>query len=96
MIDSSAETLQSISEAAKAIPGRPHASTVWRWRTRGIAGVRLEVVCVGGRTYTSSEAVARFLRSVTTAKQLSTPRRLPDERESVQRAKSDLAQAGLI
>lgn len=37
------------------------ASTVWRWTTRGIRGVRLESLTVGGRRYTSLQAFARFV-----------------------------------
>lgn len=60
MIDISTESLLSLADAARALPGRPHASTLWRWRTRGVAGRKLETVSLGGRVYTSREALQRF------------------------------------
>jgi len=55
------EKLLSVSEAVKIIPGRPHLSTVWRWISNGVGGVRLETVQIGGRRYTSIEAIERFI-----------------------------------
>jgi len=49
MIDITTETLLSLLDAAKQLPGRPHVSTLYRWRIRGVRGVRLETVLVGGR-----------------------------------------------
>jgi hypothetical protein len=40
---------------------RPNISTLHRWATRGVRGVRLETVAVGHVRYTSIEAVRRFL-----------------------------------
>ena len=39
----------------------PHAETVSRWARRGCRGVRLETILLGGRRFSSVEAVARFL-----------------------------------
>ena len=42
--------------------GRPiHPGTVLRWIRRGVRGLRLEAVRLGGRWLTSEEAVERFL-----------------------------------
>ena len=41
-------------------PTRPARSTARRWAKEGIDGVVLETVRLGGRRYTSHEAVARF------------------------------------
>ena len=38
----------------------PHPSTVQRWLSQGVGGRRLEAVRIGGRTYTTIEAIARF------------------------------------
>jgi len=57
----------SLQEAAKSLPGRPHVSTLHRWRARGVKGVRLECVRVGGRWYVTRKALQRFLRAVTAA-----------------------------
>lgn len=40
--------------------GRLHPSTVWRWALKGVRGVRLEVVRVGGTLCTSTQALQRF------------------------------------
>ncbi len=42
---------------------RPNISTLHRWATRGVRGVRLETVAVGHVRYTSVEAVRRFLNA---------------------------------
>jgi len=39
---------------------RVHISAVYRWVQRGIKGVRLEAIRIGGTTYTSREALQRF------------------------------------
>src|SRR6476659_2351121 len=69
MIDHEREPLLTMTQAAKIVPDRPHVATLWRWRRVGIAGVKLEVICVGGRqTRTSRAALARFFERVTAAK----------------------------
>lgn len=58
------EQIVTFSEAAKALPKvngrRPHASTIWRWARKGISGIRLETLRLGGRFVTSLEALERF------------------------------------
>ena len=65
VIDPATETLVTLTRAADhypAVNGRqPHASTVFRHALRGVDGVRLETIRVGGRLVTSIEAVARFI-----------------------------------
>ena len=65
MIDISAETLIPLSEAPKHLPPRPngkrvHISACYRWISRGVRGVHLESIKIGGSTYTSKEALQRF------------------------------------
>ena len=65
MIDISNEHLIPIREVPRKLPPRPtgrrvHISAVYRWLTRGIRGVCLESVRIGGSTYTSMEALQRF------------------------------------
>ena len=43
-------------------------STVRAWVDHGAWGVKLEVVCIGGRTYTSHQALGRFHERVTAAR----------------------------
>ena len=65
MIDISAETLSPLSEAPKHLPPRPngkrvHISACYRWISRGVRGVHLESIKIGGSTYTSKEALQRI------------------------------------
>ena len=63
-IDIHNEHLMQLSEAADWLPRhrgkKIHLSTLWRWAKRGVQGVRLETIRIGGRTYTSREALQRF------------------------------------
>ncbi|NLX98218.1 MAG: DUF1580 domain-containing protein [Rhodopirellula sp.] len=61
------EQLLALGQAMHELPNRPSPSTAWRWYRKGIRGVRLETVVVGGRRYTSREALDRFLSAVTSA-----------------------------
>ena len=65
MIDISNEQLVPLREVPELLPPRPtgkkvHISAVYRWSRRGIRGVRLDVITIGGTTYTSKEALQRF------------------------------------
>ncbi|TAJ16610.1 MAG: DUF1580 domain-containing protein [Planctomycetota bacterium] len=65
MIKLSSERLLSLTEAARRLPcrraGRPtHPSTLRRWAVRGLRGVQLETLAVGGSLCTSLEALQRF------------------------------------
>ena len=55
----------TFSEASKKIPGRPHVSTLHRWRQCGVRGVKLETCLIGGRRFTSQQAVERFVQAMT-------------------------------
>jgi hypothetical protein len=70
MIDISAEKLLTLAQAARLRPlgrrGRAtHVSTVYRWISRGVRGIRLESIRLGGTLYTSAEAVQRFADRLT-------------------------------
>jgi hypothetical protein len=65
MIDTTAETILSLSQAADELPRRrrgrkTHVSTLYRWATSGCRGVRLETIQVGATRCTSREAIQRF------------------------------------
>jgi hypothetical protein len=53
---------------------RMHKSTGYRHASTGVRGVRLEIVCYGGKTYTSKEAISRFIAALTEARRASTVR----------------------
>jgi hypothetical protein len=97
MIDTTAEKMIRVGEAASAIPGRPHKATVWRWVLRGVRGIKLETIVVGAMRYTSREAIERFIAQ-TTAKANGDPIpiRTPRQRErAIERAEKELAAEGI-
>lgn len=65
MIELQAETLVRLAEAAKHLPktgGKSiHRATLWRWATTGVGGVILQTIKIGGATFTSLEALQRFV-----------------------------------
>ncbi len=101
MIDVATETVTSLTEAAKwkRLPRRrqgkrPHVSTIYRWATAGVAGVKLETIRVGGTLCTSFEALQRFFErlSGTDAVQTVPTRRRQQE---IARAENELKEAGI-
>jgi len=67
----------------KHIGNRVNPSTIHRWRLRGARGSKLETVLIGGRRYTSQEALLRFFDHTTTAEDgVSSPQHNAHERKS--------------
>ena len=66
-IDIHSEQLLTLDQAAHSLPGHVAPSTTWRWCRKGIRGIRLESVVIGGKRYTSTEALARFAAALTAA-----------------------------
>ena len=65
MIDLSTEEIVPLADAPAKYPyGRPHRATVYRHSLNGVRGVRLETILIGGRRFTSTEAVHRFVRQL--------------------------------
>ena len=65
MIDIEHEHLVALHDVPKLLPARSngkfiHISAVYRWVQRGVRGIHLEIVRVGGTSYTSREALQRF------------------------------------
>jgi hypothetical protein len=59
------EKLIPLRDAPKHLPPRPngkrlHISVFYRWISRGVRGVLLESIRIGGTTYTSLQALQRF------------------------------------
>ena len=86
MIDLTAETVLSLTEAAKTLPKRragkrPHVATLYRWAKRGLRGVKLETIQVGGTLCTSTEALQRFFE------QLGAPATATDRPATLSRAR---------
>lgn len=70
MIDITNEELIQLSKVPQHMPKRAngkkiHVSAVYRWINRGLRGVRLEVIRIGGTSYTSKEALQRFAERLT-------------------------------
>jgi hypothetical protein len=63
-IDISREDILSMTQATRCVPplrGRQVAvSTLFRWSTAGLNGVRLETIQIGGTRCTSVQALQRF------------------------------------
>src|SRR5262245_4075347 len=95
------EQLLTLSAAAREIPGPSgrglHVSTLWRWMQRGVRGIRLETVMIGGIRYTSREALERFIAATTAAADGTAPRiRTPLQRQrAIDAANKELESAGI-
>ncbi len=96
MIDAMSDDVMPLSAAARLVPstrgGRVNPSTVWRWATRGIRGVRLETVKVGGAAMTSKAALNRFFAKLSDAPVVDDP---TPEPVRARRAQAALAARGV-
>lgn len=60
------DELRPIHQVIRARIGKRVApATLWRWRLKGVNGVRLECVRVGGLWFTTTAAFAEFLAAQT-------------------------------
>ncbi len=59
------EDLLGMNEVPPVLQKRVNVSTVWRWANRGIKGVKLETIKLGGKTLTSQQALTRFIEKTT-------------------------------
>jgi hypothetical protein len=57
----STQRYMTMTEAACFVPNRPHRSTVVRWATRGLRGLRLQTKKIGGRRYTTPAWIEEFV-----------------------------------
>ena len=109
-IDVNTEPLLSFAEAATRLSTgrrRLHVATIHRWATRGVRGVRLEYVKVGRSCVTTADAIARFVADQTdcdrarhhvdhtTAPDRPRHRTSRSRRIAIDRAKRELAEAGI-
>ena len=72
-IDISTEKLIEINKVPKEVErltgSRPSLQTVYRWRQKGVAGIKLETLFVNGKSYVSLESLNRFFVQSALAKQ---------------------------
>jgi hypothetical protein len=54
----------SLRQAAELLPGKPNRSTMHRWAHHGVRGVRLATILIGGRRYTTREAIEQFVAAL--------------------------------
>ena len=59
--------LLTFPEASRELPGKPHVSTIHRWRLSGVRGIKLETKMIGGRRYVSRDSLNRFISQTTAA-----------------------------
>jgi hypothetical protein len=97
MINIEHERLVTLAAAARLVPNRKSEkgvapSTLWRWHIRGVRGVKLETLLVGGVRYTSTEAIRRFYDQTTAA----ADGRPPNETVASRKRAMDAAERELI
>lgn len=62
MIDIESETIITLGDACGYFPPEGvSTATIARWIQRGVRGVTLETIAIGGRRCTSREAIERFV-----------------------------------
>lgn len=91
-----------IKDVPKHVPGRrkPHKSTIHRWWTRGVKGVKLKTFMVAGRRHTRLAWLDEFLRTLNDAAggaSLETPNTVREQarrQSEIDRAERELAEAG--
>lgn len=74
-------------------------ATLYRWGQRGLSGVRLEAISVGGTVCTSREALQRFVERLCAARGLPdaqpAPRTSRQRERAVEQAEKELEAAGI-
>ena len=61
MFSGNQDEFVSMAQAAKLLPGRPSIVSLWRWRARGIAGVKLKFVNINAKPYTTRRWLREFI-----------------------------------
>ena len=91
------EKFLTLTEATKLLPGRPNVATLWRWRTSGCRGIKLETVLIGGKRMVSREALQRFVEATTAAADgVNAKTQTPRQREAaINRAEKELDRLGV-
>jgi hypothetical protein len=69
MIDPNTEELITLCQATRLIPSarngkKTAVSTLFRWASKGVKGIRLETLQVGGAQRTSKQALTRFYQAL--------------------------------
>ena len=96
MIDAKTEELVTLRDATKLLPKRrggkrPHVATLYRWALRGLRGVVLETLQIGGTLCTSEEALQRFFERLTVERAPALETEVPSQ----ERIETELERHGL-
>jgi len=74
---------------------QPDAATVWRWAVHGVRGLKLESVVIGGRRFTTAEAVERFVHALSTGSSDTSAPTPQQRKREIAAAKARLQSAGI-
>lgn len=92
------ENLIPLGEATAILPRRNgkrlHVSTLHRWTSRGVRGVRLETLRLGGLLMTSQEALQRFTDRLAGSSHRRS-NKSPSRAREIQKADSELTAVGI-
>ena len=99
MLDLATEHILTLNDACGKLPrrrrgSRPHVATLYRWAQRGIKGVKLETIQVGGTLCTSVEALQRFFDRLSEPRE-PTPRQSPHRQREIEAAERECREAGI-
>ncbi len=72
-----------------------HSSTVHRWASKGVRGIVLETVSVGGIKYTTKEAIRRFSKACSAPSVTVKPSPTKTRMKQISRAEHSLDEAGI-
>ncbi|WP_182870877.1 DUF1580 domain-containing protein [Rhodopirellula sp. JC639] len=91
------ETTISIRDACRTGGRKRHRSTLYRWMTRGVRGIRLESALFGGERVTSIEALSRFFERLNGSDEsnVNLPKRISQNGLDSSRADAELAAEGM-
>jgi hypothetical protein len=103
MIDFASEKVITLTHATRILPQRregkrPNIATLYRWSIRGVKGVVLETIQIGGSRCTSIEALQRFFERLSQQSQglpLAPAPMSPSARIRNERARRELIAKGV-
>lgn len=100
MIDLQNETVISFGDAPAHLPRRrrgkkTHVATLYRWAQRGVRGVKLESLQVGGTRCTSIEAIQRFCERLTKPTTVAASQTRSARERGITAAERELAAEGI-
>jgi hypothetical protein len=97
VINLATEQPLTLRQARDALPDgtRPDLATVYRWASQGVRGIVLETERVGGKVYTTREALGRFQQQLAGERQPAAPSP-PVLTPAVRRRSAEAAHAAMM